>query len=204
MLEKNTNQLLEFIITENQTLYDILLDENVIGKNDLESDFGISVGNKGEQQLKSKLLDESSDILSNLSDYVEEIRENSTPIYSGSCSFESFSDEFELHLFQIDSCYISLKSGEWGGVEMELFKDFDSCLKSCYTILTDHLDTIEVELSNYKENKEYYDDSESNGYGMSLDMEWNFYLPDYLFEKGVISTERLDEIESIQKKIDSF
>ena len=68
MLQKK-NKLLEFILTENQTLYDVLLDENVVGEENLESDFGISVGNKGEQQIKSKLLDESSDILSNLTDY---------------------------------------------------------------------------------------------------------------------------------------
>jgi hypothetical protein len=186
------------------SLYDILKDENVVGKDTLESDFGISVGDKGEQQLKSKLLDESSDILSNLSDYDQEIRENSTPLYSGYCSFESHSESFELYLFEIDSCYISLTSGEWSGVEMELYKDLDSCFKSCYTILSNHLDTIEVELSNYKENKEYYDDSESNGYGLSLEMEWNFYLPKYLYEMGIISKERLDEIESLQEKVDSF
>ena len=186
------------------SLFEVLTDENVVGKDTLKSDFGISVGDKGEQQLKSKLLDESSDILSNISDYGTEIKENSTPIYSGTCSFMSHSDEFELHLFQIDNCYISLTSGEWSGVEMELFKDFDSCLKSCSTVLSDHLSTIEVELSNYQENKEYYDDSESDGYGMTLEMEWNFYLPEYLFEEGIISEERLSEIKTIEEKIESF
>jgi hypothetical protein len=35
-------------------------------------------------------------------------------------------------------------------------------------------------------------------------MEWNFPLPDYLFEKGIISKERLLEIETIEEKIQSF
>ena len=186
------------------SLFEILTDENVVGKDNLESDFGIQVGENGEQQLKSRLLDESSKIFSNLSDYRYEIRENSTPIYSGTCSFMSHRDEFELHLFQIDNCYISLTSGEWSGVEMELYKDFESCLNSCSTILSDHLSSIEVELSNYEDNKDWYDDSESDGYEMSLEMEWNFYLPEYLFEKGMISKGRLEEIESIQEKVDSF
>lgn len=180
-----------------ESLYDILKDENVVGKDTLKSEFGISVGDKGEQQLKSKLLDESSDIISKLTDYVYEIRENSTPLYSGSCSFESFSVEFELHLFKIDSCYISLTSEDWDGEEMELYKDLDSCLESCYTILSDHLSTIEVDLS-------IYDDSESNGYGRSLEMEWNFPLPKYLYEMGIISKERLLEIKTIEDKIESF
>ena len=107
------------------SLYDILTDENVVGKEALESDFGISVGNKGEQQLKSKLLDGSLNILSNLTNYGMEIRENSTPICSGSCFFESHSDEFELHLFQMDNCYISLTSGGGSSEGMELYKDLD-------------------------------------------------------------------------------
>ena len=201
MSQEKKNQLLEFILTENRTLYDILLDENVIGKNDLESDFGISVDNKGEQQLKSKLLDESSDIISKLLSYSYEIRENSIPLYSGSCSFESHTEEFELHLFYIDNCYISLVPNEWDVDVMKLYNDLDSCIKSCSIIFSGHLDTIEVELSNYKENKEYYDDSESSGYGMSLDMDWNFPLPDYLFKKGIISKERLLEIDSIIEKL---
>mgnify|MGYP001229746997 CR=1 FL=1 len=200
----NPDKLSMFIKTENQTLYDILLDENVVGEENLESDFGISVGDKGEQQLKSKLLDESSNIISKLLSYSYEIRENSIPLYSGNSSFMSHSDEFELHLFQIDNYYISLTSGEWSGVEMELFKDFDSCLKSCSTVLSDHLSSIEVELSNYEENKKYYDDSESDGYGMSLEMEWNFPLPYYLYEKGIISKGRLNEIETTLEKVDSF
>ena len=186
------------------SLFELLKDENVVGKDNLESDFGIEVGDKGEQQLKSKLLDESSNILSNISDYGSEIKENSTPIYSGTCSFMSHRDEFELHLFQIDNCYISLTSGEWSGVEMELYKDFESCLKSCSTILSDHLSSIEVELSNYEDNKEYYDDSESDGYEMTLEMEWNFPLPHYLYEKGIISKGRLNEIETTLEKVDSF
>ena len=204
MLQDKTDKLFKFITTKNLSLYGILLDENVVGKDTLESEFGISVGDKGEQQLKSKLLDESSNILSNIFDYGTEIKEKSTPIYSGTCSFMSHSEEFELHLFQIDNCCISLTPGEWSGVEMELYKDYESCLKSCSTILSDHLSTIEVELFNYEENKKYYDDSESNGYGMSLEMEWNFPLPYYLYEKGIISKGRLNEIESIQEKIDSF
>ena len=186
------------------SLFEILTDENVVGEYNLESDFGISVGDKGEQQLKSKLLDEFSNILSNLSDYRTEIKENSTPIYSGTCSFISHSEEFELHLFQIDNYYISLISGEWSGVEMELYKDFESCLKSCSTILSDHLSTIEVELFNYEKNKKYYDDSASDGYGMTLEMEWNFPLPYYLYEKGIISKGRLNEIETTLEKVDSF
>lgn len=186
------------------SLYDILTDENVVGKETLESDFGISVGDKGEQQLKSKLLDESSDIISKLSSYDYEIMDNSTPLYSGTCSFESHSDEFELYVFLVDNCYIYLTSSGWSGVNMEFYDDLNSCLKSCSTILSGHINIIEVELSNYKENKEYYDDSESSGNGLSLDMEWNFPLPDYLFEKGIISKERLSEIETIEEKIQSF
>ena len=201
MSQEKKNQLLEFILTENRTLYDILLDENVVGEENLESDFGISVDNKGEQQLKSKLLDESSDIISKLLSYSYEIRENSIPLYSGSCSFESHTEEFELHLFYIDNCYISLVPNEWDVDVMKLYNDLDSCIKSCSIIFSGHLDTIEVELSNYKENKEYYDDSESSGYGMSLDMDWNFPLPDYLFKKGIISKERLLEIDSIIEKL---
>lgn len=186
------------------SLYDILKDENVVGKDTLESEFGISVGDKGEQQLKSKLLDESSDIISKLTDYVYEIRENSTPLYSGYCSFESFNSEFDLHLISIEDNYllISYKSDE--DPHIELFDDLEDCLDSCSYFLSNHLDTIQVELSNYKENKEYYDDSESGGYGMSLEIEWNFPLPDYLFEKGIISKERLSEIQSIEEEIESF
>ena len=167
MNEKEDNLLLEFISTENTTLYDILLDEDVVGEETLESDFGISIGNKGEQQLKSKLLDESSDIISKLLSYSYEIRENSIPLYSGSCSFESHTEEFELHLFYIDNCYISLIPNEWEVDKMKLYKDLDSCLESCSTILSGHLNTIEVELSNYEENKDWYD-SESNGSQVTL------------------------------------
>ena len=201
MSQEKTNQLLEFIITENRTLYDILLDENVVGEENLELDFGITVGDKGEQQLKSKFLDESSDIISKLLSYSYEIRENSIPLYSCSCSFESHNEEFELHLFYIDNCYISLIPNEWDVDDMKLYNDLDSCLKSCSTILSGHLESIEMEMSNYKENKDYYDDSESSGYGMSLDMDWNFPLPDYLFKKGIISKERLLGLDSIIKKL---
>jgi hypothetical protein len=201
MSKEKTNQLLEFIITENRTLYDILLDENVVGEENLELDFGITVGDKAEQQLKSKLLDKSSDIISKLLSYSYEIRENSIPLYSGSCSIESHTEEFELHLFYIDNCYISLIPNEFGVDEMKLYNDLDSCLKSCSTILSGHLESIEMEMSNYKENKDYYDDSESSGYGMSLYLDWNFPLPDYLFKKGIISKERLLGVGSIIKKL---
>ena len=193
----------KFISTENLTLHEILLDENVVGKDGLESEFGITVENNGEQQLKSKLLDESSDIISKLLSYSYEIRENSIPLYSGSCSFESHTEKFELHLFYIDNCYISLIPNEWEVDKMKLYKDLDACLKSCSTVLSDHLDTIRVELSNYAENKEFYDDSQSNGNGMSLDIDWNFPLPDYLFKKGIISKEMLLEIDSIVQKIET-
>ena len=192
-----------FILTENLTLYEILLDENVLGKDGLESEFGITVGNNGEQELKSKLLDESSDIISKLLSYSYEISENSIPLYSGSCSFESHTEEFELHLFYIDNCYISLIPNECSVDKMKLYKDLDDCLKFCSIVLSDHLDTIRVELSNYAENKEFYDDSQSNGYGMSLDLDWNFPLPDYLFKKGIISKEMLLEIDSIVQKIET-
>ena len=204
MLQDKTDELFEFITTKTSSLYDILLDENVAGKDTLESEFGISVGDKGEQQLKSKLLDESSGLISKLTDYHFEIRENSTPLYSGWCSFESFSSEFDLHLISIEDNYFLISNTSYEGVHMELFDDLEDCLYSCSCFLSNHLDYIQLELSNYKENKEYYDDSESNGYGMSLEIEWNFPLPDYLFEKGIISKERLDEIESLKEKVDSF
>jgi hypothetical protein len=194
----------KFISTENRLLYDILLDENVVGKENLESDFGISVGNKGEQQLKSKLLNESSDIISKLSSYGYEIRENSTPLYSGYCSFESFTNELDLNLIGIDDYYLLLSYSSNENIQLEIFDDLEDCLESCSYVLSNHLNYFEVELSNYEENKEYYEDSKSNGYGMSLEMEWNFPLPDFLFEKGIISKGRLLEIETIEENIESF
>lgn len=87
---------------------------------------------------------------------------------------------------------------------MELFDDLEDCNESCSCVLSNHLNYYEIELSNYEENKEYYEDSKSNGYGMSLDMEWNFPLLEYLYEKGVISKERLDGIERILEKVNYF
>ena len=200
----NSDKLYKFIKTENPSLYHILTKENVVGEDNLKSEFRISVGDKGEQQLKSKLLDESSGLISKLTDYHFEIRENSTPLYSGWCSFESFSSEFDLHLISIEDNYFLISNTSYEDVHMELFDDLEDCLYSCSCFLSNHLDYIQLELSNYKENKEYYDDSESNGYGMSLGMEWNFPLPDYLFEKEINSKERLSEIQTIEEEIDSF
>lgn len=193
-----------FISTESSRLYDILQDENVVGKETLESEFGISVGDKGEQQLKSKLLDESSDIISKLTDYVYEIRENSTPLYSGYCSFESFSNTLELHLMGIDDDYLLLSYSSEENIQLEIFDDLEDCLVSCSYVLSKHLDYFKVELFNYRENKEYYEDSKSKGYEMSLDMEWNFPLSEYLYEKGVLSKESLDIIDSIEKRLNHY
>ena len=193
-----------FISTESSRLYDILQDENVVGKETLESEFGISVGDKGQQQLKSKLLDEYSEILSKISEYGDEIRENSTPLYSGYCSFESFSNTLELHLMGIDDDYLLLSYSSEENIQLEIFDDLEDCLVSCSYVLSKHLDYFKVELFNYEENKEYYEDSKSNGYGMSLDMEWNFPLSEYLYEKGVISKESLDEIDSIEKRLNHY
>lgn len=194
----------EFISTKNELLYDILIDENVVGKENLESDFGISVDDNGEQQLKSQLLDESSDIISKLSDYGYEIRENSTPLYSGYISFESYTNEFDLHLIGIDGYYLLLSYSSNENYQIEIYDDLEGCLELCPGILSNHLDNFEVEFSNYEENKEYYENSKTNGYEFTLEMEWNFPLPDYLFEKGNISKERLSEIETIKEKIESF
>jgi len=197
-------QIEKFISTNNCRLYDILLDENVIGKEILESFFGIQVGENGEQQVKSRLLDESSKIFSNLSDYSSEIRENSTPLYSGYCSFESFTNELELHFMCIDDGYFLLSYSSNEDVQIETFDKLEDSLESCSNFLSNHINYFEIELSNYEENKEYYEDSKSNGYGMSLEMEWNFPLFEYLYEKSVISKERLSEIKIILEKIESF
>jgi hypothetical protein len=186
------------------SLFEILTDENVVGKDNLESDFGIQVGENGEQQLKSRLLDESSKIFSNLSDYSSEIRENSTPLYSGYCSFESFTNELELHLMGIDDGYFLLSYSSNEDVQIEIFDNLEDSLESCSNFLSNRINYFEIELSNYEENKEYYEDSKSNGYGMSLEMKWNFPLSEYLYEKSIISKERLKEIESILEKVDSF
>jgi len=204
MLQDKTDKLFKFITTKNLSLYGILLDENVVGKDTLESEFGISVGDKGEQQLKSKLLDESSDIISKLTDYVYEIRDNSTPLYSGYISFESYTNKFDLHLIGIDGYYLLLSYSSNENYQIEIYDDLEGCLELCPGILSNHLDNFEVEFSNYEENKEYYENSKTNGYEFTLGMEWNFPLPDYLFEKGIISKERLSEIETIKEKIESF
>lgn len=204
MLQDKTDKLFKFITTRNLSLYGILLDENVVGKDTLESEFGISVGDKGEQQLKSKLLDESSNVFSKLSDYSSEIRENSTPLYSGYCSFESFTNELELHLMGIDDGYFLLSYSSNEDVQIEIFDNLEDCLESCSNFLSNHINYFEIELSNHEENKEYYEDSKRNGYGMSLEMEWNFPLHEYLYEKSIISKERLSEIKIILEEIEEI
>jgi hypothetical protein len=89
-------------------------------------------------------------------------------------------------------------------VQIEIFDNLEDSLESCSNFLSNRINYFEIELSNYEENKEYYEDSKSNGYGMSLEMKWNFPLSEYLYEKSIISKERLKEIESILEKVDSF
>jgi hypothetical protein len=202
--QKNTDKLSEFITTENLSLYDILSDENVLGIENLELEFGVSNVEDGEKQLQSKFLDESSNVIAALSEFSSEIRESSIPLYSGFSSFESFTYEFDLHLITLEDNLILLSYSSGDGTRIEFFNELEDSLELCSICLTNHIDYIEVELSNYRENKSYYDDSASVGYGMSLNLEWNFPLPDYLLGKEIISREYLSEIKTIEERIESF
>jgi len=182
----NNNLLEDFIINSNQDFYNLMVD--FIDEEIFFSDFGLSKINKST--FLELLSQKSSKLNTELKSYFEEITEASTPIFSITCNFQSYSGIYELYIYKLLNKYVIIsKNSEESNIEV--FNHLP--IKMSKIKMLSAIEYVKLEIENYRDNKEYFGDE------FSLELEWNFNLPEFLFNQSLITNKTLQSIIEINK-----
>jgi len=189
---------MEYTRAENESFFSIILDQNIIGSEVLESDLELKIEPNGELNLKQGLLVNQEFYLSEFSNYLYEITENAQPIFQGGCSFDSFTREYNIYLFSIQDAFILIASSS-DGDNIHFFDNIIACQNKCHHYLLDTIDYLEIEINNYQELKD-------NGIDIthfSITIDWYFDLTDYLNNLGILSEFDYQRIENVVRFLES-
>lgn len=190
--------LIEYTRAENESFFSIILDQNIIGSDVLESDLELKIEPNGELNLKQGLLANQEFYLSEFSNYLYEITENAQPLFHGGCSFDSFTREYSIYLFSIQDAFILIASSSEGD-NIHFFDNIITCQNKCHHYLLDTIDYLEIEIKNYQEFKD-------NGIDIthfSITIDWFFDLTDYLNNLGILSEFDYQRIENVVRFLES-
>ena len=192
------DDLIDYISSQNDSFYSIILDSDVIGSEEYEADFELDTGTNGELMLKKALLGDREFYLSKFADYLYEITENTQPLYYGGCSFEAFTSEYSMYLFTIQDAFILIASSSEGD-NIHFFDNLIACQNKCHHYLLDTIDYLEIEIKNYQELKD-------NGIDIthfSLTIDWYFDLTNYLNFLGILSEFDYQRIKNVVRFLES-
>ena len=190
-------EFLDFIQRENDSLVDILLIEDVVGRDDLFSFFRIDVESITKENVKLFLNEKKDEFISLIQDHFYALTENSIALYSGSCSWDVYSSEFGVYIYEFFDFFIVLVLRDEWGHSVHLCDGLDSAIDKCCFHFIDHLDYLKVEIDNYSSLEENGMDIDS----FDLNFEMNFDVFGLLHTTSNI---RKDEEERLSSILDEY